>query len=764
MTTAPATAARQPDPIALGGALARGAVFVPLCLYGLLAWATLIEPDKRASAWAMTAFAALAALALQRAAALPDSRTQRAVPLLVVLGLAVAALLCAGVSADLLKPARWDELAAGIAEGLRSIPAVASPYRGGDPWVEATILLGGTLLAGIAALQAFWPSRLEADAASARHVRRAPELRSPVPAAITLTTMFGIAVIEVPPERAVLHGALFAALLAAFLFADRIGRSQMAPAATLIAIATLMAAALAPAIDSDGPWVDLQKLSEDVANTGTVAYDWDHSYGPLDWSRDGRELLRIKPDSSAYWKADVLDEFDGRTWRRTERLPSSEEDGEVNEQRPKWIQHIEVRVRGLRSEQFVLAGQALDVTSQKDAVRVGGGTYVTARGLLRRGMTYGAEVYTPSPTPAELARAGTDYPPYALAWLSVEIPGEDGAPQPGAPGERPMVTFSPFGADQADLVTQRPGWRAETDVAAALDGTGLERAFALAESLRASNPDPYRFVRAVQERVERDGIYTEQPAQSKAPLDTFLFETHRGYCQHFSGAMALLLRMGGIPARVAVGFAPGRLDRKTKEYVIRDYDAHSWVEAYFPRYGWITFDPTPAAAPPRDQVADRARGIAIRGVENESRGDIAEAGAAAPGGGGSGWLLPAAAGLLAVLLLSAALLLRRRRARRAPLVAPELAELERALRVSGRPAAPATTLTDLERQLGASTDARGYLRAVAAQRFAASGAPPTERQRRAMRHELASGLGRIGRLRAWWAMPPRPFAARSQAR
>jgi transglutaminase-like putative cysteine protease len=762
MTTAPATTARRPAPLVLGGALARGAVFVPLCLYGLLAWVTLLEPDKRVSAWAMTACAALAALALQRSSSLSDTRAQRAVPILVVLGLAVAALLCAGVSADLLKPARWDELAAGIAEGLRSIPAVASPYRGGDPWVEATVLLGGTLLAGIAALQAFWPARDEAEAE--RHPR-APELRSPVPAAITLTALFGIAVIEVPPERAVLHGALFAALLAAFLFVDRIGRSQMAPAATLIAIATLMAAALAPAIDADGPWIDLEKLSEDVANTGTVVYDWDHTYGPLDWSRDGRELLRIKPtESSAYWKAEVLNDFDGQVWRRTARLPSDAEDGEVNEQRPKWIQHIEVRVRGLRSEQFVLAGQTLDVSSEKQAVRIGGGTYVTARGQLRRGITYGAEVYTPSPTPSELARAGTDYPPYALEWLSVEIPGEDGAPQPGAPGERPTVTFSPFGADQADLVTQRPGWRPETDVAAALEGTGLERAFALAENLRASNPDPYRFVRAVQERVERDGIYSEQPAQSDTPLDTFLFETHRGYCQHFSGAMALLLRMGGIPARVAVGFAPGRLDRKTKEYVIRDYDAHSWVEAYFPRYGWITFDPTPAAAPPRDQVADRARGIAIRGAEGESRGDIAESGATAPGDGGSGWLLPAAAGLFAVLLLSAVLLVRRRRARRAPLVAPELAELERALRVSGRPAAPATTLTDLERLLGASTDARGYLRAVAAQRFAASGAPPTERQRRAMRHELASGLGRIGRLRAWWAMPPRPFAARSQAR
>ena len=80
MTTAPATAARQPTALVLGGALARGAAFVPLCLYSLLAWATLLEPDKRGSAWAMTACAALAAVALERAGTLSDSRARRARP------------------------------------------------------------------------------------------------------------------------------------------------------------------------------------------------------------------------------------------------------------------------------------------------------------------------------------------------------------------------------------------------------------------------------------------------------------------------------------------------------------------------------------------------------------------------------------------------------------------------------------------------------------------------------------------------------------
>ena len=96
------------------------------------------------------------------------------------------------------------------------------------------------------------------------------------------------------------------------------------------------------------------------------------------------------------------------------------------------------------------------------------------------------------------------------------------------------------------------------------------------------------------------------------PLDAFLFRDKAGYCQQFSGAMALLLRMGGVPARVAAGFTPGDArHRARREFVVRDFDAHSWVEAYFPGYGWVTFDPTPAIAPARAQdpgaVDDAAR-------------------------------------------------------------------------------------------------------------------------------------------------------------
>ena len=128
------------------------------------------------------------------------------------------------------------------------------------------------------------------------------------------------------------------------------------------------------------------------------------------------------------------------------------------------------------------------------------------------------------------------------------------------------------------------------------------RMYALARRLRARAETPYAFVRAVQDHLGDGFTYTEAPPERPLPLDAFVFDDKVGYCQQFSGAMALLLRMGGVPARVASGFSPGTLDAERGEYVVRDLDAHSWVEAYFPGYGWIPFDPTPAVAPPRAQL------------------------------------------------------------------------------------------------------------------------------------------------------------------
>lgn len=77
------------------------------------------------------------------------------------------------------------------------------------------------------------------------------------------------------------------------------------------------------------------------------------------------------------------------------------------------------------------------------------------------------------------------------------------------------------------------------------------------------------------------------------PLAEFLFERKEGHCEYFATAMAVMLRTLGIPARLVNGFHNGEFNDLTSTYIVRARDAHTWVEAWFPGYGWITFDPTP---------------------------------------------------------------------------------------------------------------------------------------------------------------------------
>jgi transglutaminase-like putative cysteine protease len=80
----------------------------------------------------------------------------------------------------------------------------------------------------------------------------------------------------------------------------------------------------------------------------------------------------------------------------------------------------------------------------------------------------------------------------------------------------------------------------------------------------------------------------------KDPIANFLFERKQGHCEYFASSMAVMLRTLGIPSRVVTGFRSDEFNDLTGNYVVRAKDAHAWVEAYFPDYGWQTFDPTPA--------------------------------------------------------------------------------------------------------------------------------------------------------------------------
>ena len=121
----------------------------------------------------------------------------------------------------------------------------------------------------------------------------------------------------------------------------------------------------------------------------------------------------------------------------------------------------------------------------------------------------------------------------------------------------------------------------------------------LAEQVTASAPSPLQRAEILERHLLSEfGYSLDLPEEdTDDPLAHFLFERREGHCEYFASAMAVMLRTLGIPSRMAVGFAGGVYNPISELQVIRASDAHAWVEAYIPRYGWLTFDPTPPAPP-----------------------------------------------------------------------------------------------------------------------------------------------------------------------
>jgi transglutaminase-like putative cysteine protease len=117
----------------------------------------------------------------------------------------------------------------------------------------------------------------------------------------------------------------------------------------------------------------------------------------------------------------------------------------------------------------------------------------------------------------------------------------------------------------------------------------------LSERLTGGQPDDLAKARAVLEHLQRKYHYSLNERHSGAdPVADFLFDNPYGHCEYFATAMALLLRAADVPARVANGFYGGRWNPLGGYFQIRQGDAHSWVEVWLGRRGWVTFDPTPA--------------------------------------------------------------------------------------------------------------------------------------------------------------------------
>jgi transglutaminase-like putative cysteine protease len=124
------------------------------------------------------------------------------------------------------------------------------------------------------------------------------------------------------------------------------------------------------------------------------------------------------------------------------------------------------------------------------------------------------------------------------------------------------------------------------------------RIAALAQEVTASAPSDYDKAAQLESYLRQHFTYTLQlPDQTPDdPIANFLFVRKQGHCEYFASAMAVMLRSLGIPSRLVNGFRNGEYNDLTGSYIVRARNAHTWVEAYIPSAGWISFDPTPAEA------------------------------------------------------------------------------------------------------------------------------------------------------------------------
>jgi hypothetical protein len=281
-----------------------------------------------------------------------------------------------------------------------------------------------------------------------------------------------------------------------------------------------------------------------------------------------------------------------------------------------------------------------------------------------------------------------------------------------------------------------------------------------AQRVVGSAQTPYAAVLALESWFRQRGgfRYDELPPQADGPpLVAFVSETKAGYCQHFAGAMALMLRLLGIPARVAVGFTSGM--QQDGEWVVTDHHAHAWVEVWFAGHGWLPFDPTPGRGTFGGQYSFASS--SEEAVERLGRGDLS--GFDAPpdrrsptpsvtGEGGGSDRQPSLVGVvlgLGTLYLLVVGLVKeaRRRARyltRDPrrLATASRRELESFLRDQGVAVPPSATLEDLRHAVGRELglDVRRFVDAASRARFG----PPQDARMRAQvaRRELRALLKR----------------------
>jgi len=270
----------------------------------------------------------------------------------------------------------------------------------------------------------------------------------------------------------------------------------------------------------------------------------------------------VPPRGELYWRGPVLDAFDGRTWTRS---PSPWQS--VPPMRP--------------------AGQAIEYTT-----------------ILQ---PHGRRWLFPLDLPEHPPRRARLTPSYELLWgVSID-----------QTLRYSLRSYSKYTLDATPETEEQTR-------ALLFPHDSNPRTFALGQKLRrASQSDSARVAEVLSIFREQPFVYSLQPpALSGDTSDQFLFETRRGFCEHFASSFVLLMRAAGVPARVVTGYQGGEVNPLDEYLIVRQSDAHAWAEVWLTGIGWYRVDPTAAVSPERIELGLHAAVGALRTLPLLARRDF----------------------------------------------------------------------------------------------------------------------------------------------
>ena len=388
--------------------------------------------------------------------------------------------------------------------------------------------------------------------------------RRPIPAALGLVFAVGWPATLIPGQRPLLAGMLGLVGVLAILFLLRRdepprGVLHAAGVGAVLVLVALVAsstdAVAKPAFLSWQSWDPYDRPTTPVS----VEYVWRANYEGIDFPEEPTVVMRVKasgPKRSLYWRATTLDDYTGDIWDEAKEFGDAEQREQIDAigensllppaaaNEDDWIRQ-DITIEALRDTHLLASAQPVRWRPGTEApVADDDGDVVIVPDSLRRNQRYTVWSYVPQAKPSQLANFNGEYPAAAERYLEVVY---EGVPAWNAEGRDTQMEVFFNATHEGDSKIE-----------------ALESVYQAALGVTSGSRSPYEAAVLLETWFREAGgfTYDEQPPLpigGDPPLVDFINNTKRGYCQHYAGAMTLMLRLLGIPSRVAVGFTSGTL-------------------------------------------------------------------------------------------------------------------------------------------------------------------------------------------------------------